>query len=120
MFEQSILPNTRSRRPFTLVLTTAAEMVAISTAIVIPLFHVPLLTPPKLPVVLRLTRSVQLINMKPAKTTTTAPPAHRVVVPSKIFFAPLRIPTGIRNPQTTLAQEEAPQITSGHTSLMGD
>lgn len=106
MFEQSVLPKTTTRRPYAFIAVTTAELIAVGIAVSLPLFFIPALAPPKLPVALRFARAVHLVKAELPKTT---PVSKRVLVPPRVFYAPAQIPTQIPKIED-LAAPEAPSV----------
>lgn len=94
MFEQSVLPSVHTKRPFTFVLVTAAELIIFAAVAAIPLFLIPPLIPPKLAIPLRFTRAVTLVKAGPKTTNAAAPVRRSLTLPAK-FYAPARIPTRV-------------------------
>lgn len=111
MFEQSVLspPHTRITPAFLLV--TAAELVAIAGAAVIPLFFTPPLIEPQLPVVLRFARAVILVRLDPAKAARASKSEGPTFTRPRPFYAPQRIPRQVATaPDKTLAMASAPNV----------
>lgn len=71
---------------------TAAELLVIAAATIIPLFLIPQLMPPKLPIPLRFIRAVTLVRAELPKSTTPAPTTRRTFTPPSEFYAPVRVP----------------------------
>lgn len=81
-------------------------MIAVGIAVSLPLFFIPVLRPPKLPVVLRFVRAVHLVNAELPKAASVS---RRVFVPPRAFYAPSHIPTQIPKIED-LATHEAPPV----------
>jgi protein TonB len=94
MFEQSVLPSARTKRPFAFALVTASELALIAAAVAAPLFLIPPLIPPKLVIPLRFARAVALVRAEP-KAANPAPATRRILTPPTKFYAPARIPTHV-------------------------
>ena len=109
MFEQSVLPETPSKRSYTFLAVTTAEVISIAAAIVIPLFFVPALTPPKLPVIVRFSRSVSLIKPDVTKTRPLPSSPRPALQAPHLLIAPYRIPTHITK-MDDLASTDAPSV----------
>jgi hypothetical protein len=108
MFEQSVLPEARTRRPYAFIAVTTGEVIALTLATVVPLFYIPALVPPKLPMVLRYWHAVPLVETQPGRRPAVASP-RRVFVPPRAFYAPQRIPERVI-PAAPLSLEEAPAL----------
>jgi periplasmic protein TonB len=92
MFEQSVLPSVHTKRPVAFIAVTAAELLVIAAAIAIPLFLIPPLIPPKLPISLRFIRAVTLVRAELPKAMTPALAIRRTFRPPDKFYAPARVP----------------------------
>src|SRR5689334_18102559 len=92
MFEQSVLAKTATKRPYAFIAVTTAELIAVGVAVLLPLFFIPVLTPPKLPVLVRFARAVHLVNTEPPKAARIS---KRVFIAPRAFYAPSHIPTQI-------------------------
>jgi protein TonB len=94
MFEQSVLPAAHTNTRAAFVAVTAAEMLAIACAVIVPLFLIGRPTVPKLPVVMRFQpRHVELIPVSPERVATQAP-LHRVLDLRRLV-APVRVPSRV-------------------------
>jgi protein TonB len=113
MFEQSVLRTTPTRSAPAFFLVTAAELVGITAAIVIPLFFTPPLLEPKLPAVLHFARAVTLVRTGPVKTPTVSKSDVHAFRAPRPFYAPARIPQTIAT-----MSEQAPPI-EGAPSITG-
>lgn len=94
MFEQSMLSaaHTNTRAAFAAV--TAAEMLAIASAVIVPLFLIGRPSVPKLPVVVRFQPPhVDLVQVSPERIATQAP-VHRVLDVGRLV-APVRVPSHV-------------------------
>jgi protein TonB len=112
MFEQSVLRTTPTRSAPAFFLVTAAELVGITAAIVIPLFFTPPLLEPKLPVVLHFARAVALVREGPVKTPTVSKSDVHAFRAPRPFYAPKRIPQTIATmPEKELPVDAAPSLT---------
>ncbi len=108
MFEQSVLPSVHTKRPVTFMLVTAAELLMIAAAVAVPLFLIPPLIPPKLPIPLRFTRAVTLVRAEP-KTIKATPAARRIFTPPGKFYAPSRVPVQVA-PVQDIGSIETPDV----------
>ncbi len=94
MFEQSVLSaaHTNSRAAF--VAVTAAELLGIACAVIVPLFLIGRPGVPKLPVVMRFQpRHVELVAVSPERIATQAP-VHRVIDFQRLL-APVKVPSRV-------------------------
>jgi periplasmic protein TonB len=92
MFEQSVLPSVHTKRPVAFVAVTAAELLLIAAAVIIPLFLIPPLMPAKLSIPLRFIRAVTLVKADLPKSTTPVLTTRRAFTPPSKFYAPHRVP----------------------------
>jgi protein TonB len=111
MFEQSVLSTPHANRPWTFFAASAAELLALAAAIVVPLFYIPPLRVPKTPDILRLIRSMNVVKLVPAVpgAQRVTPAAHPFMAP-RPFYAPARVPTQIASVSDTVPFLAAPVI----------
>ena len=111
MFEQSVLPIPHANRPWTFFAVSAAELLALAAAIIVPLFYIPPLRVPKTPDILRLIRSMNVVKLVPAipgaPRSTSA--VHPFTVP-RPFYAPARVPTQVASIPDSVPFFAAPVI----------
>jgi protein TonB len=111
MFEQSVLPNVPAKRPYTFVLVTVAELAGLALIVVAPLFFIPVLVPPKLPVVVRFVHAVVSIKLDNARSGPVA--SRQTFVPRRVFYAPTHIPTQIAKADALITNTGAPDVGTG-------
>ncbi|HXR76732.1 MAG TPA: energy transducer TonB [Bryobacteraceae bacterium] len=111
MFEQSVLPTPHANRPWTFFAASAAELLALAAAIIVPLFYIPPLRVAKTPDILRLIRSMNVVKLVPAvpDAQRATPPVHPFTAP-RPFHAPARVPTRIASVSDTVPFLTAPII----------
>jgi hypothetical protein len=94
MFEQSVLPAAQTNTRAAFVAVTAAELLGVAAAVVIPLFLIGRPSVPKLPVVMRFQpRHVELVAVNPEPTAVQAP--IRRVLDLQRLVAPVGVPTRV-------------------------
>src|SRR5271154_5472826 len=94
MFEQSVLPATQTNTRAAFAAVTAAELLGIAGAMVIPLFLIGRPTVPKLPVLMRFQpRHVELVAVNPERTAAQAP--VRRVLDFQRLVAPVKVPSRV-------------------------
>jgi protein TonB len=114
MFEQSVLPSVHTKRPVAFMVVTAAELLVIASAAAIPLFLIPPLNPPKLPIPFRFIRAVTLVRAEP-RTANPAPTARRAFIPPDKFYAPVRVPVHVA-PAQDIGSIETPDVSLNQIS----
>jgi periplasmic protein TonB len=120
MFEQSVLRTIPTRSTPAFFLVTAAELLGITAAIVMPLFFTPPLLESKVPAVLHFARAVALVRTGPVKTPTASKSDVHAFRAPRPLYGPTRIPQTIATmPEKALPIDAAPGIT-GAFSNPGD
>jgi periplasmic protein TonB len=104
VFEQSVLPSARTNTRAAFVAVTAAEMLAIACAVIIPLFLIGRPEVPKLPLPMRFQpRHIALVPVDPERIPTRAP-VPRIWNPY-LLVAPARIPQRVMDLRDLAAPE---------------
>jgi protein TonB len=94
MFEQSVLPAAHTNTGAAFMAVTAAEMLGIACAVIVPLFLIGRPSVPKLPLVMRFQpRHVELVKVSPERTSTRSP--VRRIIDAPRLVAPVRVPVGV-------------------------
>ena len=93
MFEQSVLPDSHSKRPSWFIAAISAEPLFVAVAIAVPLLTIPRLAPPRLPTALHFMRQITAVKLIRADAVHI-PVAGKTPLPisPRVLVAPSRIP----------------------------
>ncbi len=122
MFEQSVLPETPTKRSYAFLAVTTAELAAVAAVIVVPLFLIPTLRPPKLLPIVRFSHSVPLIKPDITKARPSSNLPRPFLPAPRLFVAPTHIPTQVTKVDdinsTDAPNVEFSSVSSGNNSVM--
>ncbi len=93
MFEESVLPDSHSKRPSWFIAAISAEPLFVAVAIAVPLLTIPRLAPPRLPTALHFMRQITAVKLIRADAVHI-PVAGKTPLPisPRVLIAPSRIP----------------------------